>query len=289
MSGTNQSTALAARPNPARVHSMLVGGKDAHQVDIEVGRAVLEIGAPTVGSSAFPDAIGDLNQFRNAVRESRMFVLRAIKHLTEYEGVTQVVELGCGYPSMPNIHDVALEQNLAARTLYIDSDPVVAAHGRAVLADGQKSFVAEVDVVDTDAVIDAVAAVMDMSAPIAVCLSGLGETLADAPAVIARLTDRMQPGSWLVLSHLTADVFDWEVDWAVEILGSAGIHYYPRSYEEIAAMLGTYRLLAPGLVAPHRWRPGGDLDQRSRQRLGWPVRWPVREVCGYAAVGQLHS
>ncbi|MGW5452631.1 SAM-dependent methyltransferase [Nocardia sp. NPDC003979] len=173
-------------PNSARIHSALLGGKDYYPVDdVIAGRLA--------GHKITP-----------AITESRRFARRAVSHLLNHHQIAQFAELGCGFPHTPNIHDIAEEHTSSARTLYIDNDQLAVLHAR-VLMTGHRARTAEVDLTDT--VAEAVAATFDMSAPIALILSGTAELINHAPSMIATLTHALPPPTWLVLPHITADVF----------------------------------------------------------------------------------
>ncbi|MGW6700012.1 SAM-dependent methyltransferase [Nocardia sp. NPDC055049] len=267
------------QPTPARLHSHFLGGKDHYETDQAL--------AESLASSTL----------RPAVIESRRFTRRAVEYLSDHHGVSQFVELGCGLPLAPNIHDIAEHHNNIARTLYVDSDILTATHGRAVLHEPPTRFFTDTDIADTDAILSDITAVMDMTDPLAVCVSGTAELIEDAPAVLAGLTERFPVGTWLVLTHITDEAYPHHIQAAAETLCRAGIAYHPRGRDEIAAMLAGYQLLAPRLIAPHRWTPtpngdnDGDTDNGDsvgirrlsatapRHRAAW-------DLSAYATIGQ---
>ena len=277
------------QPTPARLHNVFLGGKDHYEPDQAL--------AENLSSSTI----------RAAITESRRFTRRAVEYLSDRHGVSQFVELGCGLPHAPNIHDIAEQRSATARTLYVDSDIVAATHGRAMLHDPPTRFFTDTDITDTDAIMRDVTTVMDMSAPLAVCVSGTAEWIPDAPAVLAALTDRLPVGTWLVLTHITDEFYPQHVRAAAETLARAGIPYHPRGRDEITAMLAGYRLLAPGLIAPHRWPPtpsraddrceiddgdgDGDRDGDGIRRVSAiaPRHRAAWDLSAFAAVGQLQS
>lgn len=250
--------------NTARVCNALVGGKDAYDLDRVVAERLLT------------------SQLAVALREQRRFARRAVEYLVTAHQVSQVVELGCGYPQPPSIGEIATGADRNARTLYIDNDPLAATHARARFGE-PNSVVAEVELTDVDAVAAQIDAVMDTGAPLAVCLSGTAELLADAPAVLENLTRRLPAGTWLVFSHLTDDISRYDVSKTVAALGDAGVTFHPRDRDTITAMLAPYRIADPGLVSPHRWRP--DSTGHSELRPLHPDAW---DLCAYAALGQRH-
>ncbi|WP_410877464.1 SAM-dependent methyltransferase [Nocardia sp. A7] len=233
---------------------------------------------------------------RPAITESRRFTRRAVEYLSDHHRVSQFVELGCGLPHGPNIHDIAEQRSDTARTLYVDSDIVAAAHGRAMLHEPPTRFFTDTDITDTDAILSDITTVMDMTAPVAVCVSGTAEWISDAPAVLAALTDRFPVGTWIVFTHITDEFYPHHIQAATETLRRAGIPYHPRGRDEITAMLAGYQFLAPGLIVPHRWPPapsrdddnGDDGDDGDGRRLSAtaPRHRAAWDLSAYAAIGQ---
>ncbi|APE37166.1 hypothetical protein BOX37_28180 [Nocardia mangyaensis] len=270
------------QPNPARLHDYFLGGKDRYECDV----ALAEILASST--------------LRPALIESRRFTRRAVEYLADRHGVTQFVELGCGLPYAPNIHDIAEQHGGTARTLYVDTDVLAATHGRAMLHEPPTRFFTDTDITDTDAIMRGITAVMDMTAPVAVCVSGTAELITEAPAALAGLTERFPVGTWLVLTHVTDEFYPQHIQAAAETLRGVGIPYHPRGRDEIAAMFAGYELLAPGLVVPHRWAPtpihdnDGDGDAAAddddgirRLSATAPRHRTTWDLSAYAAIGQL--
>ncbi|MFI1236818.1 SAM-dependent methyltransferase [Nocardia salmonicida] len=262
MTAHNQ-TVDTSRPNTARVCNVLLGGRDGYDLDLLVAQPLLN------------------SQLTIAMREARRFSRRAVEYLRNQHQVHQVVELGCGFPLHPDIGEINADANNTARTLYIDNDVLAATHARA-LCNGPNGVVADADLTDTTAVLAEITAVMDSTAPLTVCLSGTAELLADAPAVLHELTRQLSPGTWIVFSHITDDIAGDDIGRAAEALGKAGISFHPRDRDTITTMLAPYRLTAPGLIAPHRWRPTD--TAHNAQRPLHPHTW---DLAAYAALGQL--
>ncbi|MFD8104240.1 SAM-dependent methyltransferase [Nocardia fluminea] len=262
MTAKNQ-TVETSRPNTARVCNVLLGGRDGYELDLLVAQPLLN------------------SQLTIAMREARRFARRAIEHLRNQHQVHQVVELGCGFPLHPDIGEITADAKNTSRTLYIDNDVLAATHARALLTE-PSSVVSEVDLTDVTAVLAKITAVMDYTETVALCLSGTAELLADAPAVLGALTRQLPPGTWIVFSHITDDISRDDIDIAVEALGDAGIAFHPRDRDTITTMLAPYRLAAPGLIAPHRWRPTDTAHDTLRPQH--PDTW---DLAAYAAIGQL--
>ncbi|WP_280247427.1 MULTISPECIES: SAM-dependent methyltransferase [Nocardia] len=258
------------RAHCGRIHDVLLAaGKDAYMVDREAGQ----------------ELIAQARAVQVAARAARLFLLRAVQHLAAKRGVSQIVELGSGYPCPPNLHEVARTAIPAARTLYVDNDPVVAAHGNALLADEQTDF-AYADLTDTDTIVREIAKTMNPSKPLAICLGFVAEFLADPRALVTAVAAAAPAGSYVVLSHIGADIDTDAVERAAEIYRRYDISFWPRTRAEIAEILADYELIEPGLVPPDQWRPDTDLDRRHVACLQWKPL-PATETCCYAAVGRL--
>ncbi|MBF6399217.1 SAM-dependent methyltransferase [Nocardia cyriacigeorgica] len=267
MSEPDRTTVLdQSQPNSARIHSALLGGKDSYTAD-----------------QAIADSLAR-GKIAPAITESRRFALRAVAYLIDHHQVTQFVELGCGFPHAPNIHDVAGDRVVSARTLYIDNDPIAATHARALMTE-HATHTAEIDLTDTTAVVEAITTVLDTSAPIALSLSGTAELIADPAGTIAALASALPAPTWLVLTHISADIHGHDINSAAETLRAAGIAYQPRSHADITELLAGYRLYTPGLITPHRWRPDpihpGRYDHATEPCLPF-----IRDLSAYAAIGQ---
>ncbi|MEV0766398.1 SAM-dependent methyltransferase [Nocardia sp. NPDC050435] len=264
----DQTAVVAALPDPSRphsgrIHDFLLDGKDYYSADSTVG----------------VELVGAASGFRNVAREARAFLLRAVGY-TVQQGVTQILELGSGYPCEPNVHETAQQINPEARTLYIDNDPIVAAHGRAMLAD-KRTQVVDADITDATAIIDAIEEALDPRAPITMCCSFVLEFVESAQ-VVQTLIKTLPAGSAVVLSHITADLDGEIATRAAQVYAAHGIDFYPRSRREIADLLTGCDLAEPGLVAPQMWRP---LDELARWKDEQWQRTNETGQCCYAAVG----
>ncbi|MEU3010076.1 SAM-dependent methyltransferase [Nocardia asteroides] len=250
-------------PSSARMVNKLLGGKDNYDIDSVVAATASK-------------------KFVIALREARRFLLRAVNALTTEHAVHQYVDLGCGLPLPPDVGDAAAtHRGETGRVLYLDDDPLVAVYARALLEHGPERRFAQVDITDTPAVLDQIGGFLDLGQPLAICLSGTAELLPDAPAVLAELTTGLPPGSWIIFSHITDDVLGEDIRGTAAQLESYSITYRPRARTTVSNMLAPYRLLQPGLVPPHQWRP--EIGNRVYRGLQ-PVEL---ELSAYAAVGQL--
>ncbi|WP_216917123.1 SAM-dependent methyltransferase [Nocardia noduli] len=255
------------RAHCGRVHDVLLGaGKDSYWTDLQVGERL----------------ITEVPEFGLAAQAARMFLARAV-HDVAADGIAQIIELGSGYPCSPNLHAVARRVRPSARTIYLDSDPVVAVHGRALLADEQTEFI-HADITDTDTIVREIAETIDPAGPVAICFGFVLEFIDDPSVVVEAVTTILPPGSCVVLSHVTADQDTGPVADAAEIYRVNGIEFRPRRREEIAAILSGFDLMEPGLVAVHSWRPDVVRAGLNDAEFGWGN--PTGEFC-LAAVGRL--
>ncbi|MFF0532879.1 SAM-dependent methyltransferase [Nocardia amikacinitolerans] len=265
---TSSSIPDPGRPHCGRVHDYLLSGKDYYPPDQEVGA----------------ELVAKAGEFHVVARAARRFLLRAVQNVAS-EGVDQFVELGSGYPCHPNVHEVVQLISPDARTVYIDNDPIVAAHGRALLA-GTHASVEHADITDTNTTIAHIDAALNLAEPVALCAGFVLEFVAEPRPVMRSLIKALPAGSYVVLSHITADITPDIAYRAAEIYGAHKIGFTPRDRGEIADLLEGCELVDPGLVAPHRWRPDGEFEQRRAEQMDWspPI---AAEVCCYAAVGRV--
>ncbi|GAA4090610.1 SAM-dependent methyltransferase [Actinomadura miaoliensis] len=260
-SARSRPWATAGEANPARFYDLLLGGKDNYAADRDLADPLLRVQ---------PHA-------RTAARENRAFVGRAVRALAEH-GVAQFVDIGCGLPTGENVHQIAQRHVPGARVVYVDHDPIVLSHARALLADDGNVSVVRADLRDHDGLLEAVtvAAPLDWTRPVGVLLTSVLHHLAaaDRPHELAAgLRRAMPPGSALAVSHLTADPAPAAVAEAASLYtAGCGTPLVPRGRAEVAAFLDGLELLGPGVVFTSEWRPVG------------PVR-PPDQALMYAAVG----
>ncbi|WSY18008.1 SAM-dependent methyltransferase (plasmid) [Embleya sp. NBC_00896] len=249
-------------PTPARMYDYFLGGKDNFAVDREAAERVKE-------------AVEDTYE---SVWENRYFLQRAVRTLAE-AGIDQFLDLGTGLPTQGNVHEVAQEINPAARVVYVDNDPIVLAHGRALLADNASTTVITGDMREPDKILQHpdVQDLIDFSRPVAVLFVAVFHFIreSEAPDTILRaFREAMAPGSYLALSHLTTDGPPPEAVARTEAIyqnATSPIVFRPR--ERIASFFEGFDLLEPGLTRAWDWRP----DPTDKIRTDWL----------YAGVGRL--
>jgi SAM-dependent methyltransferase len=230
-------------------NAWLVGGKDNFAADREVADRVARV-APWAVTGA---------------RANRSFLKRAVSYLAR-EGITQFVDVGAGLPSAGNVHEVAQRFQPDARVCYIDNDPVVLTHARALLA-GETTIAVAGDARDPQAILadPAVRAHIDLQRPAAVLFVAILHFLRtedDPAAVVAAFRDALAPGSFVVISHV-ADLPDSHTDperadatrEAAKLYEDLAAPFVLRSQEAIAGLFAGFDLVEPGLVAANEWRP----------------------------------
>jgi O-methyltransferase involved in polyketide biosynthesis len=236
----------SSRPHSARIWNYLAGGKDYYVVDAEAAEKVL---------AAFPG-------MRDITRTSRAFIGRVVRHLAGEEGIRQFLDIGTGLPTRDNTHEVAQRTAPESRIVYVDNDPLVLVHARALLTsspEGACDYI-DADVRDPDRILEEAARTLDLSRPVGLMLMGILGLVPDydeARAVVRRLTDALPPGSFLGLND--GSTSDPAYVGAIESHNARGTAtpYTPRTPEQIADYFEGLELLEPGVVSCSRWRPEG--------------------------------
>ncbi|WP_082772698.1 SAM-dependent methyltransferase [Actinoplanes sp. TFC3] len=233
-------------PHSARIYDYWLGGKDNFAADRQVGEAMLR-------------AIPTLRLMASA---NRTFMHRVVRALVNSEGIRQFLDIGTGIPTRPNLHDVAQQTAPDTRVVYVDNDPIVLVHARALMVSnvqGRSEYVAadlrQPETILTEKVLRET---LDLGQPIGLTMIAILMLLADEEnpwAQVAHLRDAMPPGSVLAITHPTADFNPDAVGEAVAAARGAGMTLVPRTKEEIARFFGDWELLDPGLVPVPAWRP----------------------------------
>ncbi|WP_406165052.1 SAM-dependent methyltransferase [Streptomyces sp. NBC_00996] len=232
-----------SKPHSARFWNYFVGGKDHYEVDREIGDRIKEI---------FPGLV-------DVARTSRHFLGRTVRYLVVDQGIRQFLDIGTGLPTADNTHEVAQRLAPDARIVYVDNDPMVLAHARALLTSTPEGGTAylDADLYDTDAILKAAAGTLDFSRPVALMILNTLGHVADhdrAHALVSRLMDGLPPGSHLVICDGTSTSEGMIA--ASEAYNSSGaVPYYVRSVEEIGGFFDGLELAEPGIVQVTQWRP----------------------------------
>ena len=204
--------------------------------------------------AAYPDLV-------SSVRANQAFLGRSVRYLAGQAGVRQFLDIGTGLPAAGSVHEIAQDLAPASRVVYVDNDPIVLAHARALLASsppGSTSYV-DADVRDTSRVLEQAAAALDFSAPVAVILVSVLHMIQDHDdphAIVNRLMDAAPPGSFLVLTHVASDL---EPEAMAEMTRRVNQHVAqpatPRDYATVARFFAGLEMVPPGVVRVPEWRP----------------------------------
>lgn len=228
----------------ARVWNHWLGGKDNYPVDREVGDQVTGM-YPSIGEVA---------------RADRAFLGRAVRYLAGEAGITQFLDIGTGLPTADNTHEVAQRTAPGARVVYVDNDPIVLAHARALLTsspEGATEYV-DADAHEPEKILRAVEPTLDLTKPVAVMLLGILNFVMDtdeARRIVRTLMDAMPSGSHLAITHPTMELGGEGNGAAMRFWNeNATPPITARSRDEFASFLTGLDLVEPGIVSCARWR-----------------------------------
>jgi trans-aconitate methyltransferase len=246
----------------ARVYDYLLGGKDNFAADREVGDRAMQ---------AYPDSVA-------ASRANRAFLGRAVRFLAGEAGIRQFLDIGTGIPSADNTHEVAQKVAPESRIVYVDNDPIVLAHARALLAsapEGQTAYL-DADANDPDPILARAAGTLDFSQPVAITLLSILHAIEDPYALTSRLVDAVPTGSYLAISIPASDIQPAGFAEMARRLneGIPCVTFALHGYAEVTRFFDGLELLEPGVVPVNYWRPGP----------GGPD--PARDLPVYAAIGR---
>jgi hypothetical protein len=233
-------------PHSARIWNYWLGGKDNYEADRQAGEMVKEL-LPNIAFSA---------------RQDRAFLGRVVRYLAADEQMRQFLDLGTGLPTADNTHEVARRIAPECRVVYVDNDPLVLAHARALLIsqtpEGVTDYI-DADIRDIDRLLEAAARTLDFSRPVALMLLGILNHIVDdgeALDIVHRLLDAVPSGSYLAISHTTAEVDGEAMHEATRrVTESGGTPVVARSARQLEAFFDRVELLEPGVVSCSRWRP----------------------------------
>jgi SAM-dependent methyltransferase len=232
-------------PQSARIYDAWLGGKDHYEADRDVAARVIERRPQVVA----------------AARGNRLFLNRAVRYMAERHAVTQFLDIGVGLPAPDNTHVIAQRIDPSSRVVYVDSDPIVMAHARALLTSSTEGCCEylHADLRDTEYVVDHAARTLDFTQPVAVLLLAVLHFVPDAddPAgIVAALTRALAPGSYVAISHLTADFAPEAVGEAVEAYNKVvPTPVIARTHAEVTGLFAGLPLVAPGVIPVSEWRP----------------------------------
>jgi SAM-dependent methyltransferase len=245
-------------PSVARMYDYYLGGKDNYQVDRDASD---QLSAAAPGTQAL------------AVN-NRRFLQRAVRVLATEYGIRQFVDHGSGLPTQDNVHQIAQRVDPQSRVVYIDHDPIVLAHGRAILADNDRTTVVNADFRDTDAILEHtdVAKLIDLDQPVAALFLSVLHCIPDSDdpaALVRRVVDRLAPGSFVVISHLVSAEPEVRRRLSEFMLGATqGNWGRVRESSDVRAYFDGLELLTPGLVEVSTWRPD-DTPGATQETTEW--------------------
>ncbi|GHE05032.1 SAM-dependent methyltransferase [Streptomyces alanosinicus] len=231
-------------PHSARIWNYWLGGKDNYPVDEQAGDAY---------TAVFPGIV-------TIARSSRAFLRRNITYLVREAGIRQFLDVGTGLPTADNTHEVAQRLAPEARIVYVDNDPMVLAHARALLfssPEGATAYI-DADVTDPDRILATAAETLDFDRPVGLILSNiLGHVgdYAQARSIAARLVDALPSGSHLSVNDGSRGV-DPVFERAQDAYNNSGaVPYNLRTVDEITTFFDGLELIEPGVVSVTQWRP----------------------------------
>jgi hypothetical protein len=240
-------------PHPARVYDYFLGGKDNYAADREAGDQVI---------AAQPSVLP-------AVRANRAFLRRAVRYLAVEAGIRQFLDVGTGLPTNENTHQIAQQVAPESRIVYVDNDPIVLVHARALLdssAEGATTYL-QADARDPEKILREADRTLDFSQPVGVMMLAVMHFIPDSdnpPSIVSRLMDAVVPGSYLTVSEATRDIDTERITQAAGAFNSQRVAapFIPRTHAEILRYFAGLELVEPGLVPLPEWRG-----------LGKPAEW----------------
>ena len=234
-------------PHVARVYDYWLSGKDNFTADRVAGEEAIK---------AFPG-------IRLSAQANRAFLRRTVRYLTGSQGIRQFLDIGTGLPAASNTHEVSQAVAPESSVVYVDNDPLVLAHARALLTsrpEGQTAYL-DADLREPDTILEQAAGTLDFSRPVAIMLLAILHyipDLADARRTVTRLIDAVPPGSFLVISHAATDLLPDDTAAFEKALNAhlpADHHHVARSHDTVATFFDSVELVKPGLVRVSDWRP----------------------------------
>jgi hypothetical protein len=233
--------------HPARVYDYWLGGKNNFAADREAAERVL--------------AISPGLRFR--VRANRAFLARTVRFLATECGVRQFLDIGTGIPTANNTHEVAQAAAPSSRIVYVDNDPIVIAHARALLTSSPEGATAylEADLREPDVILAAARETLDFSQPIALMLLGVLHLIQDAEdpyQIVSHLMDALPAGSYLVISHPASDIHANQAEVQRRYNERVATPQTLRSHAQVCRFFDGLQLIPPGVVYVHTWRADPD-------------------------------
>jgi S-adenosyl methyltransferase len=241
----------------ARVYDYWLGGKDNFAADRRAGEQAI---------SAYPDIV-------YSVRANRAFLSRTVRYLAKGAGIRQFLDIGTGIPTANNTHEVAQSAAPGSNVVYVDNDPVVLTHARALLvsdARGHTNYI-DADLRDTGRILAEAALTLDFSQPVAIMLMAILQHIDDAEdpyAIVDTLVGAVPPGSYLAISHPAADIETEAMAQMAERLNKLMAEKVTfRTRPQVARFFAGLELVEPGMVRVQEWRPDTEIEAKSPAAL----------------------
>jgi hypothetical protein len=255
-------------PHPARVYAYWLGGKDHFQADRKTAEDVIRL-RPQVVASA---------------RANRTFLARVVRYLAADGGIRQFLDIGTGLPGQhgSNTHEIAQQVDPGSRVVYADNDAIVLTHARALLVSAPQGAVdyVDADLREPETILAQAAHTLDFTQPLAILLLAVLHFIEDTagPAeIVAALASALAPGSYVAISHLTADLAPEQVTTAATAYNTqVPVPVTARTHTQVTGLFGGLPLLPPGVVPVSEWRP----------QAGDPFGQPADLHAGVARVPQ---
>ena len=240
-------------PHIARVYDYWLGGKDNFAADRELGERTLQ---------AYPNLVF-------SVRANRAFLARTVRFLAAEAGIRQFLDIGTGIPTASNTHEVAQRVAPECRIVYVDNDPIVLSHARALLTskpEGACAYI-DADLRDPDKILASAADTLDFSQPVALMLVAVMHFISDdseASEIVNRLMDACAPGSFVTISHAASDIdAEQQTEMVRRLNQSVAEKATLRDRARVTRLFAGLELVEPSVVRVAEWRPGSQLEAAS--------------------------
>ena len=241
----------------ARVYDYWLGGKDNFAADRRAGEQAIQ---------AYPDIV-------YSVRANRAFLARTVRYLAKDAGIRQFLDIGTGIPTANNTHEVAQSAAPGSNVAYVDNDPVVLTHARALLVSGEQGHTnyIDADLRDTERILTEAALTLDFSQPVAIMLMAILQHIDDAEdpyAIVDSLLSAVPAGSYLTISHPAADLAAQQMAQMAERLNKLMAEKVTfRTRAQVAPFFKGLEMVEPGLVRVQEWRPDTEMEAKSPAAL----------------------